>query len=1090
MSGRSKWKSLEPLDPDKEFGGIDAPLPLGPQDPDVFKHGELENGLRYFIRKNNYPIKRCALSLAVKVGSVFEDENERGVAHILEHLAFRGTNKFSNYDLVRFLESIGADFGADQNAYTSFDETVYELFVPCDEENSSEEEGLESLSTLERALLVLSEFAFGIRATREDLDLERGTILEEWRQSRSSKSRIAVSHWQATMKGSKYEHRLPIGIEKVIRNVTAEEVRAFRDKWYLPHNMGISLVGDFSESMEAMEQKIRSAFSIADPWGNKETMAKPSPVFPVNPHEAPQFLCQEDREATQSLVNLSFVARAPPPSGETWSLREFKRVLVDDIFDVMMNARLFRRSHSRSMAPHNGSKDLQTHNNPFFVCNYSKDQACRTAECFTFTATCKLGGTLTCIEALLVELARVRAHGFNAKEVEAARKEVLSDSESAYLERNKRDSSELRDEYLGTFLSREAVLDAETEARIQRRLLNEITGEDCRAQARRFVSGAGMVIQCIEPPHEMARSGEDVASVVEKVASMESNHQIGPHPDDDHMLSTEDLLPDSEVAHHDWTNCKHEIRDHEVLGARETFLSNGLRVCWKRTALRDDQVLMHAHAKGGLSQVLGSLGEGGDPEPRDLRRLQAAKVASTFASDLGHFGVEPPLLSSALAGVRCKIGSAIKSFSRNVDGEVSPGDFETALRLVHLLFKTELAAGDSKLQVIKQMVREAIGNQLRDPFTLYSRRVRYINYKSYYFKPWTLEDFDSIDEKDALRFFSDSFSQPGQFTLVIVGGLDSIPGAENDEGLLRLLEKFLGSIRVKDEAKNAPISSMEVTKIPFTQPREVHTEVLRARIVDKISLTQVTFPVTISTDPWDQTMRDIFWLHFACNLLEMRLMKEMRFTRGEIYSVSVTPSFALESPAAFIPSGAIRGDVAISFSCEPGGGPARKLIQLTLDEVQRLRVDQVSQDEIHSLLQVERRAYEVALQENCFWQDVITKAFDSRVFRESQNLDEAYLFRKTAREAVLAEISPEKMTEQFKRVFAAREEAIYTVVSLEPENKYWTLLTDCCSTLYASLVPSDLSLSLSPTAKQIVLGTLAATALGGTLAYLASTKKS
>ncbi|UPR04019.1 metallopeptidase [Chloropicon primus] len=1066
------FKRLESLDPEAEFGGYDVPLPLGPEDREKFRHGRLPNGLRYYLRKNAYPKSRCALSLAVQAGCVQEEDHEQGIAHILEHLAFRGTQMFTNYDIVRFLESIGADFGADQNAYTSFDETVYELFVPCDKQSrerdrggGGEEGSMESLSTLDKGLLVLSEFAFGVTATKEELNVERGTVLDEWRQSRTSQSRVVQAHWKAIMKGSKYEDRLPIGIEKVIRECTAEEVRAFRDRWYAPERMAITVVGDFEESMDEMENKVATMF---DQQGyGKDSNPRDWPNYRTKVHEEPQYMCQTDEEATQSSVNVSFV-KPCEMSGTTWTLKDYRDMIVGDMFVTAINSRLFRRSHSKETSQ------------PFYTAAFSNDRICSNAQCATLTASCKLGGTLIALESLLVELARIRCHGFSIQEVEAARKELLLDAETAYTERSKRKSDDLRDEYVGSFLLGEAVTDPVTEARINRLLLSDITREELGAFANQYQRSNGMVIQTVEPPHSLSLGKEDhekLEAVVQKVIGMEKG-EIKPHKDDESRMSPDDILREGDIGHAK-PSFEHEVRSYPKLNAKEVTLSNGMRLCWKRSSLREDQLLIHAFARGGLSQAI--RGVTSDPSEEEVRRMRTANVSSLFASDIGAFGFRPPVLNEALAGLRCHVGTRVRPFARVFEGEQSSGDFEVTLKLIHRLFSTRVQAVDSELGNIKQMVREAIQNQIRDPMTKYSQRVKSVNYNSFYFRPWTLPEFDAIDAKESCEFYSECFNHPGEFTLIVVGDIDEI--AETDEGFLQLMEKYVGSIEVKDPARNVPLDKSEVVPIPFMQPKETVREIVREKLVDPMSITQVTFPLTITTMPVEVAQEELFWISFMCQLLEMQLMKEMRFQRGEVYSVSVGPSFAIESPSA-IPSGKARGDVAINFSCEPGG-VAEKLVNLAVDEVQRLRTHPVTKSDIDSLLEMEKRSYELAVEENNFWLEVIEMAYQSRKYKQTRSIDEAYMFRKKIREAVLADINPETMAVAFSKFFADTEKRVYTAITLEPQDSSPSMITR----LLASISDCLSTKKVSTSTQQVVAGAVLAVGLGAAFAYLSSSRR-
>jgi len=284
------FKTVLPLGPplkreeDEATGALDK---LGVEE------GRLPNGLRYFVGQCKKPEKRAALALAVDVGSVFENEEERGVAHIVEHLAFRATTSYETFQIVNFLESVGAAFGACQNAYTSSDETVFELTVPIDDMN-----------VLEESLKIFSEFARGVRISDEDVDNERGAVLEEWRSGRDARGRAAQAYWEALCEGSLYADRSPIGTEEVIRKAPGEIFRNFYHKWYRPENMAVIVTGDF-EDVGVVKEKIIRLFSPLAPA--EHVPAPPKFIRPTFPeHAKPRVCCHVDRELSNTVVNATF----------------------------------------------------------------------------------------------------------------------------------------------------------------------------------------------------------------------------------------------------------------------------------------------------------------------------------------------------------------------------------------------------------------------------------------------------------------------------------------------------------------------------------------------------------------------------------------------------------------------------------------------------------------------------------------------------------------------------------------------------------------------------------------------------------------
>ncbi|KAK6139598.1 hypothetical protein DH2020_026665 [Rehmannia glutinosa] len=332
-------------------------------------YGRLSNGLTYYVRSNSKPRMRAALALAVKVGSVLEEEEERGVAHIVEHLAFSATKKYTNHDIVKFLESIGAEFGACQNAVTSADETVYELFVPVDKPE-----------LLSQSISVLAEFSSEVRVSADDLEKERGAVLEEYRGSRNANGRMQDAHWVLMMEGSKYAERLPIGLEKVIRTVTPEIVKRFYNKWYHMQNMALIAVGDFPDTQSVVEL-IKTHFEDKVPALDPPLI----PQFTVPSHEEPRFSSFVESEAAGSAVMLS----CKVPVVELKTVKDYRNLLAESMFFHALNQRFFKLSRKN--------------NPPYFSCSAAADVLVRPTKAYIMTSSCKQNGTTEALESMLIE---------------------------------------------------------------------------------------------------------------------------------------------------------------------------------------------------------------------------------------------------------------------------------------------------------------------------------------------------------------------------------------------------------------------------------------------------------------------------------------------------------------------------------------------------------------------------------------------------------------------------------------------------------------------------------------------------------------
>ncbi|XP_074359577.1 zinc protease PQQL-like [Apium graveolens] len=371
--------------------------------------------------------------------SVLEEEKERGVTHIVEHFAFSATNKYTNHDIIKFLESDGAEFGACQNAVTSSDETVYELFVP-----------VYKPEVLPQAISILVEFSstlclVQIRVSSDDLEKERGAVLEEYRGTRNANGRMHEAHWALMMEGSKYAERLPIGLEKVIRTVSPGTVKQFYRKWYHLKNMVVVAIGDFADTQIVVEL-------IKMYFGNKISASDPPPIphFLVPSHEEPRYSCLLESEAAGPAVMVS----CKMPVVELRTVRDYRELLVECMFFHALNQRFFKISRK---------KDL-----PYFSCSDSADVLVRPSKAYIMTSSCKEKGTIEALESMLTEVARVRLHGFSEREIAIARAFLLSEIESAYLERDQMQSTSLRDEYLQHFLHDEPVIVVEYEAQLHK----------------------------------------------------------------------------------------------------------------------------------------------------------------------------------------------------------------------------------------------------------------------------------------------------------------------------------------------------------------------------------------------------------------------------------------------------------------------------------------------------------------------------------------------------------------------------------------------------------------------------------------------
>eukprot|EP00250_Pteridium_aquilinum_P015299 c22507_g1_i1 orf=556-3573(+) len=942
-------------------------LQVQPQDtlseyPVGAEYGVLRNGIRYYVRSNAKPRHRAALALGVKVGSVLEEEEERGVAHIVEHLAFSATKRYTNHDIIKFLESIGAEFGACQNASTSPDETIYELLVPIDKPE-----------LLSQAISVLADFSTEIRVSEEDLEKERGAVLEEYRGGRNALGRMQEAHWTLMMKGSRYAERQPIGLEKVIRTVPAKVVKDFYHKWYRPEHMAVVAVGDFTDTQSVVDL-IRTHFEDKYADLNGEIPAT-IPVYPVPSHKEPRFSCFGEAEAGGSAVVVS--CKLPATGFKT--IEEYRFSLVEGMFHNALNQRFFKISRQKDP--------------PFFSCSSAGDNLVHPVKAYLLSASCKEKGTLQALESVLTEIARVRQHGFSDREIAIVRAFLMADIESAYLEKDQMQSTSLRDEYLQHFLRGEPVVGIEYEAQLQKTLLPQITAAEVSKVAENYRTTCSCVIKTVEP--RARATPEDLKAIVSRVQALEDAGLISQWD--------EEQIPEEIVENKPIPGSIVSQSTFPEFGSTEVCLSNGMRVCYKCTDFLDDQVLFSGYSYGGLSEVAES-------------DFLSCSMGSTIAGEIGVFGHKPSMLLDMLAGKRAEVGMKVGAYMRTFSGDCSPSDLEIALQLVYQLFVTNVVPGDEEVKLVMQMTEEAILAQERDPFTAFANRVRELNYgDSYYFKPVRVKELKKIDPKKACQYFDNCFKDPSTFTVAIVGNVDP-------QTALPLILQYLGGIPKPKE----PIMHFqrdELKGLPFTFPAGVVREEVRKQMIEAQCSVQITFPVELKGT---NVMEEVHLTGFICKLLETRIMQVLRFKHGQVYSAAVTAFLGGNKPSRV---GNVRGDIAVSFSCDPES--AWKLVDFALDEVTALQESGPKNEDVATILELEKRTFENGQQENSFWLDRLLRAYQSRFY--TGDLKESFQLQDEWRNSVRSILTADTMQKGLQRILPLPCKQQCTSVILMPQ---------------------------------------------------------
>lgn len=922
-------------------------------------HGKLDNGLTYYVRSNPKPQNRAALALAVKVGSVLEEEFERGVAHIVEHLAFSSTKSYTNHDIVKFLESIGADFGACGNAYTSSDETVYELFVPIDKPE-----------LLSKAISILAEFSTEIRISPDDLEKERGAVLEEYRGRRNARGRLSESRWATILEGSKYAERLPIGLENVIRTVDSDVARKFYKKWYNLHNMTVVAVGDFSDTQMVIEL-IKEHFGQTCPTLD----FTPIPFTEVPFHEEPRYSCSVDSEASGSRVFMSWKIQRP----NIITVKDYKDWLIRRMFLRALNQRFYKISYHTDP--------------PYFSCSTGEDFLVNPIEGFRISASCREKGAIKALESILIELARVRLHGFSDREISVARALLMSDIESAYAERHRMESSTLRSEYIEHFLRDAPMIGVEYEAQLHKTILPKILASEVSQYAEKFRMSCSCVVIITEPRATVTI--DDLKTTVSNTCSLEEENKVPSWGDD--------CIPEDIVCEEPNSGNIVQQSEYPDIGITELTLSNGIRVCYKCTDFKNDQIIFEGYTYGGYSE----LGEN--------EYLSCIK-ASSIAQEIGKFGHKPSILVDMLAGKRAEVDTSLQTYMRSFSGDCSPSDLETALQLVYQLFVTKVEQREEHIKIVKQITEESIRAKERDPYTAFWNRVTQLKYgDSYFYKPIKVKDIERIDPVKACQYFNDCFIDPSTFTVLIVGNID--PDIAQP-----LILKYLGGIP-KPPVPIFQFNRDNLKGLPCNSSSRKTRVVVRSLMVEVQCSVHISFPTELKSETM---IEEIDFVEFVTRLLEMKMMQVLRFNHGKIYNVEVSSNFGSNKPSR---NEDLRGDISIDFSCDPDASSI--LIDIALDEILRLQEHGPSEEDISSILEIEQRAHENGLQENYYWLYLLLRSYRTRFY--NGDVSSTFQAQDKARTKVRQALTPLTMKWALQRILPYPCKQLYTSVILMPQ---------------------------------------------------------
>jgi zinc protease len=717
------------------------------------KVGRLANGLTYYIKRNATPEKQLEMQLVLKVGSLVEDDDQQGLAHFVEHMGFNGSANFKKHELHSYLQSIGVRRGADVNAHTGYDETIYQLTIPTGKQDY-----------VDKGFLVLSDWAQGMSLDPETIDAERGVILEEIRLRNTAASRMSRSlgtNWFFGLGESRYTKRSPGGKEDIIRNAPPEALRRFYKDWYRPDLMAVIVVGDIDPA--AAEKMIETHF------GAMRMPANPRPPVTVKilPQRSTDAKIATDEEASSSSLSIRYPAEELP---RRRSVADYRAYCVRKLFDLMLNWRFQQLT--------------QLPEPPFVRAQPGYDRMGKGYQAYKLEATLGKGGGAPAIAALTQESARARELGFSQGELDAARKTLLRSVELQYGERDKIKSTALVNVYVAGFINSEVNPGLEDEYRFARELLPDIVLADLQDYARaRLPANAARTLTFLgkDRPDAPAPSRRELLSALAAADAAPV------------MAREQKVFADKLMASPPQGGAIIAETEDAAVGITRLTLSNGVKVILKKTDFRNEEVIMRAVRFGGATLY--------KPEDDINGRLSNAIVAS-----MGWGSHSPTALQQILAGKSVGLGASMGDYTDHLSGGAAPADLELLLQGIYLRFTTVRRDEDLFKSFINKQI-ESSRDAMARPEAIMADAVRttlYNNHPRVTLQP-NQEALRKVTLDHSIELYKERFSSAKEMTFIFVGNFDAAT-------LKPLLATYLGALPTDD----IPIGFKDVGIRPVT----------------------------------------------------------------------------------------------------------------------------------------------------------------------------------------------------------------------------------------------------------------------------------
>ncbi len=776
--------------------------------------GHLPNGLTYYIRHNEQPKQRCDFHIAQKVGAVLEEDNQNGLAHFLEHMAFNGTQNYPGKGIINYFESKGVSFGGNINAYTSIDETVYRLSdVPTRPE------------LIDSALLVMHDWACGLLLLPEEIDAERGVILEEWRTRNNANGRMNKAIKAKLYPNSQYGKRDVIGDTAVILHFEYDALRDYYTKWYGPDNQAIVVVGDIN--VDSIEAKIQALWADVPERSNRGER----PIYTVDFFTEPTVAIATDPEAQQTTIRIDYL-REPLPK----MLKGTRVEYALDVIHSLIGSMLQKRFDELALKPDASVMGMRSYYfEPF-----------KLKESFTAVAAPKEGRETDALRDLLFQLEKMHRYGFTQSELDIAKTEMLNDYEKGYNERDTRRNQALAREYVSNFTREALVPGISWEYEFIQKYLPTLDLKEVNIIAKEYIL-PNPAVQIMGPEKEGVNipSEEDVLKMISAMPDLE-------------IAAPENKVIDTELVKHAPKAGKiKKVTYNEELGTTEMLLKNGVRVIIKPTEFKQDEILFSARSAGGQSLL-------------PTEDLASAFLTSDIIEFMGLGDFSRTDLDKALAGRTVNLGGSIDTYSEGLNGSSSIKDFETLLQLVYLTF-TAARRDEEAYQSLMNILESQLVNKDKNHKAIFRDSVSVmVSDHSPRTVLLTTDMLKQVSLDKVMQIQHERFANPADFIYIIVGNINP-----DDAATRKAICTWLGGLKTSKKHENFRDYG---TRVPTGEVKNYFTRKMQVNTAtNRIQYTSYDIPYTLEND---------ITMSIIGNILSTRYLESIREREGGSYGVS------------------------------------------------------------------------------------------------------------------------------------------------------------------------------------------------------------